>query len=52
VSRLTRAVSAYMAKIGSKGGAKGGTAKGKRKARPPEHYQRMVEARKAKRERK
>jgi len=44
-----KAVSAYMAKIGSKGGAKGGTAKGKRKARSPEHYQRMVEARKTKR---
>ena len=39
----------YMAKIGAKGGKKGGTAKGKRKARSPEHYARMVEAKKAKR---
>ena len=46
--RPPKAVSAYMAKIGAKGGAKGGTAKGKRKARPPEHYKRMAEARKAK----
>ncbi len=38
-----------MAQIGAKGGAKGGTAKGKRKARSPEHYRKMVEARKAKR---
>lgn len=44
-----KAVSAYMAKIGAEGGKKGGTAKGKRKARPPEHYQKMVEARKTKR---
>jgi len=44
-----KVVSAYMAKIGAKGGAKGGTAKGKRKARSPEHYQKMAEARKAKR---
>jgi len=47
--RPPKAVSAYMAQIGSKGGAKGGTAKGKRKARSPEHYRKMVEARKAKR---
>lgn len=46
---LPKAVSAYMAKIGAEGGKKGGTAKGKRKARDPEHYRKMVEARKAKR---
>ena len=39
----------YLAKIGAKGGTKGGKAKGKRKARSPEHYAKMVEARKAKR---
>ena len=44
-----KAVSAYFAKIGAEGGKKGGTAKGKRKARSPEHYRKMVEARKAKR---
>ena len=44
-----KAVSAYMAQIGAEGGKKGGTAKGKRKARPPEHYRKMVAARKAKR---
>jgi hypothetical protein len=38
------AVSEYLAAIGSKGGK----AKGKRKARPPEHYAKMVAARKAK----
>jgi hypothetical protein len=42
-------VKAYLAKIGAKGGKKGGKAGGKRKARPPEHYQKMVAARKAKR---
>jgi hypothetical protein len=35
----------YLASIGSKGGK----AKGKRKARSPEHYAKMVEARKARR---
>jgi hypothetical protein len=38
-----------MAKIGAEGGKKGGTAKGKRKARSPEHYAKMVEARRLKR---
>jgi hypothetical protein len=47
-----KAVSAYMAAIGAEGGKKGGTAKGKRKARPPEHYAKMVAARKAKRSEK
>lgn len=42
------AVSEYMAAIG----AKGGKAKGKRKARDPEHYRRMVEARNKKRKEK
>lgn len=46
VSRPPKAVSDYMASLGRKGG----TAKGKRKARAPEHYQKMVEARRAKRE--
>lgn len=51
MSRPPKAVSEYMAKIGAEGGKKGGAAKGKRKARPPEHYKRMVEARKAKKAR-
>ncbi len=37
-------VSKYMAAIGAKGGRAGGA----RKARSPEHYKRMVEARKKK----
>jgi hypothetical protein len=37
-------VSEYMATIGSKGGK----ATGQRKARPPEHYAKMVKARKRK----
>lgn len=45
-----KSVTDYMAQIGAEGGKKGGTAKGKRKARSPEHYRKMVEARKAKRE--
>lgn len=44
-----KAVRDYMAQIGAEGGKKGGTAKGKRKARSPEHYAKMVAARKAKR---
>lgn len=39
-----RAVSDYMAQIGKKGGE----AKGKRKARSPEHYAKMVAARRKK----
>jgi hypothetical protein len=50
--RPPKAVRDYMAAIGAEGGKKGGTAKGKRKARSPEHYAKMVEARKAKREKK
>jgi hypothetical protein len=42
-------VKAYLAKIGSKGGKVGGKATGKRKDRGPEHYAKMVAARKAKR---
>jgi hypothetical protein len=42
-------VKAYMAQIGAEGGKKGGKAGGKRKKRPPEHYAKMVAARKAKR---
>ena len=38
----------YLAKIGAEGGKKGGKAKGKRKARSPEHYAKMVEARRKK----
>lgn len=37
-------LSKYMAAIGSKGGS----ASGKRKARSPEHYRKMVDARKKK----
>ena len=48
-SLTTKAVSEYLAKIGAKGGQRGGKAKGKRKARSPEHYAKMVEARKQKR---
>jgi hypothetical protein len=43
------AISDYLARIGSEGGKKGGKAKGQRKARSPEHYAKMVAARKAKR---
>lgn len=42
-------VKAYLAKIGSKGGKKGGKASGDCKNRGPEHYAKMVAARKAKR---
>lgn len=45
MSRPSRAVSDYMAEIGSKGGK----AKGKRKARSAEHYAAMVRAREGKR---
>jgi hypothetical protein len=38
----------YMAEIGAKGGKIGGKAAGERKKRSPEHYRKMVEARKAK----
>lgn len=38
MSRHPRAVSDYMAAIG----AKGGKTKGKRKARSPEHYERLA----------
>ena len=44
MSRPPRAVSDYMAQIGKKGGE----AKGKRKARSPEHYAKMVAARRKK----
>lgn len=40
-------VSAYMAKIGAKGGAK---SKGVKKKRSPKHYRRMVEIRRRNRE--
>jgi hypothetical protein len=46
MSQITK----YLAAIGKKGGQKGGLAKGKRKARSPEHYANMVKARKAKRQ--
>jgi len=48
---VPKSVSAYMKKIGSKGGQAG---KGKAKKRPAEHYQKMVDERskKAKRRRK
>jgi len=43
--KLSTPVSTYMARIGSKGGK----AKGKRKARSPEHYAKMAKIRKHKR---
>jgi hypothetical protein len=43
------AISEWAAKIGAKGGKVGGKATGKSKARSPEHYQKMVAVRKAKR---
>lgn len=42
--KLSEEVSKFMARIG----AKGGSAKGKRKARSPEHYAKMVRNRLAK----
>jgi hypothetical protein len=45
MTRTPKEVREYLASIGSKGGK----AKGKRKARSPEHYRKMVEARKKKR---
>jgi hypothetical protein len=49
VKKPSQAAKEWLAAIGAEGGKKGGKAKGKRKARSPEHYRRMVEARKAKR---
>lgn len=46
---IATSVSEYMARIGSEGGKKGGKTKGPQKARPPEHYRKMVEARNAQR---
>ena len=43
------AISDYLARIGSKGGKVGGKATGQAKNRGPEHYAKMVSARKAKR---
>ena len=48
MSRPPKGVKEWLAKIGAEGGKKGGKAKGKRKARSPEHYAKMVAARKAK----
>jgi hypothetical protein len=48
MSKPPKAVSEWLASIGAKGGAKGGKACGQRKTRSPEHYARMVAARKAK----
>jgi hypothetical protein len=45
VTKPSKEAREYLASIGSKGGQ----AKGKRKARSPEHYAKMVKARKAKR---
>jgi hypothetical protein len=42
-------ISSYMREIGSRGGKVGGVVKGPQKARPPEHYRRMVDARNAQR---
>lgn len=47
--KIPKAVREYMAAIGAAGGAKGGKAGGQRKRRSPEHYQRMADARRAKR---
>ncbi len=49
MTRAPKAVRDYLAAIGAEGGKVGGKAKGKRKARSPEHYAKMVAARKAKR---
>lgn len=49
MAKTTKAVREYLAAIGAEGGKKGGKATGKRKARSPEHYAKMVKARKAKR---
>ena len=48
--KAPKAVRDYLAAIGAKGGKKGGKAKGKSKDRGPEHYAKMVAARKAKKE--
>jgi hypothetical protein len=45
-------ISKYLAEIGRKGGQKGGKATGPRKARSPEHYAKMVEARNKQRQAK
>lgn len=47
--KAPKAVRDYLAAIGAEGGKKGGKAKGKVKARSPEHYAKMVAARKARR---
>ena len=47
--KAPKAVREYLASIGSKGGKVGGKASGDRKNRGPEHYAKMVAARKAKR---
>lgn len=48
MSRPPKAVTAYMAALGSKGGK----AKGKSKARDPEHYKRLADMKRAKAKKK
>jgi general stress protein YciG len=48
MSRLPKAARDYMAAIGSKGGK----AKGKAKARDPEHYKRLADMKRAKAKKK
>jgi hypothetical protein len=48
MSRTPKAVTDYMAKLGSKGGK----AKGKAKARDPEHYKRLADMKRAKEKKK
>jgi hypothetical protein len=48
---VPKEVSRYMSEMGIKGGRIGGKASGKRKARSPEHYRKMVEARNGQRKR-
>jgi len=49
MSDIDPSVSEYMRKIGSLGGKKGGKISGPQKARSPDHYRKMVDARNAQR---
>jgi hypothetical protein len=46
---ISAEVSSYMREIGSKGGKIGGVVKGPQKARSPDHYRKMVDARNSQR---
>lgn len=48
--KAPKEVREYLASIGAEGGKKGGKASGPRKRRSPEHYAKMVAARRAKAE--